>query len=291
VRAAEPLQVEVAGRTLLGVPPPNHGTAIVFSTLRLLEQLPRWSSLRDPASIDAFGRAYLMLSARARATLGDVSGARAAAEELIARPMPAPTTATPGRDGDATTHLVVVDRHGNVACVTQSLSLHFGAGVIAPGTGVVLNNTMSNFNYTNAKLPNHAAPGKRPWSTTSPIIMFAENRPVLALGLPGGNRIPAGLAQVLADHLLYARPLADAMGDVRLNWSVQPEEKTQTVEAEAGLSKETAEALVKLGWKVESRWNPATSSHFGGVNAIALNPDGTRTGCADPRRTNAAQGQ
>jgi len=290
VRVAEPLKVEVAGRTLLGVPPPNHGTAIIFATLKAVETQARGAELRTADSIDAFGRAYLAVSARARATLGDVPGARAAAEELIARPMPASMPAAPARDGDATTHLAVVDRHGNIACVTQSLSLHFGAGVIAPGTGVVLNNTMSNFNYANARLPNHAAPGKRPWSTTSPIIMFEGGRPVLALGLPGGNRIPAGLAQALADHLLYARPFADAMDDVRLNWTVQPEEKTQTVEAEAGLPMETAEALVRLGWKVETRWKPGASSHFGGINAIALNSDGTRTGYADPRRTNAAEG-
>lgn len=290
VRLSEPLRAEVAGRTLLGVPPPNHGTAIVFATLRLLELLPRWPALREPASIDAFGRAYLMISGRARATLGDAPEARAAAEELIARPMPVLPPTTPARDGDATTHLVVVDRHGNIACVTQSLSLHFGAGVIAPGTGVVLNNTMSNFNYTDPKLPNHAAPAKRPWSTTSPIIVFENARPVLALGLPGGTRIPSGLAQVLADHLFHDRPFAEAMNDVRLNWTAQPQDKTQTVEAEAGLSRTTAEALVRLGWKVETRWKPGASSHFGGINAIALNPDGSRTGYADPRRTNSAQG-
>lgn len=290
VRFAPPLMAEVAGRTLLGVPPPNHGTAIVFATLRILEQLPRWPALREPESIDAFGRAYLMVSGRARATLGDAPEARAEAEELIARPMPAQAPGAPAREGDATTHLVVVDRHGNIACVTQSLSLHFGAGVIAPGTGVVLNNTMSNFNYTDPKFANHAAAGKRPWSTTSPIIVLDGARPVLALGLPGGTRIPSGLAQVLADHLLYGRPLAEAMGDVRLNWTAQPRERTQTVEAEAGLSKKTAESLAKLGWKVETRWKPGASSHFGGISAIALNPDGTRTGYADPRRTNSARG-
>jgi gamma-glutamyltranspeptidase/glutathione hydrolase len=289
VRFSEPLKVGIAGHTLLGVPPPNHGTAIVFSTLKLLEALPRWATLRDPASIDALGRSYLMLSARARAVLGDVPEARAAAETLIANPYP-PASAAAARDGDATTHLAVVDRHGNIACLTQSLSLHFGAGVIAPGTGVVLNNTMSNFNYTDAKLPNHAAPGKRPWSTTSPIIVLEGKRPVLAIGLPGGNRIPSGLAQVLADHLLYGRQFADAMGDVRMNWTIQPQDKMQTVEAEAALPKETAKELVRLGWKVETRWKPGASSHFGGVNAIELNADGSRTGYADPRRTNSAQG-
>lgn len=288
-RFGSPLRIEVAGRTVLGTPPPAHGGAVVLAMLRLAVGLPRTESFRAPENIDAFGRGYLRLMARARGALGDVPSARAAAEAMLAEPL-ADFTIPPEDGNDATTHLVVVDRHGNIACLTQSLSLHFGAGVVAPGTGVVLNNTMSNFNYTDAKLPNHAAPGKRPWSTTAPLIVLEAGRPVLALGLPGGNRIPSGLAQVLADHLLHGRAFADAMGDVRLNWTASASARTFTVEAERALPDETAAALRRLGWKVETRWQPGASSHFGGINAVALHPDGSRTGYADPRRTNSAQG-
>ncbi len=288
-RIGEPLRIEVAGRTVLGTPPPAHGSAVVLATLRLAAGLPRAASFRAPENLDAFGRAYLRLMSRARGVLGDVPGARAAAEAMLAEPL-ADFVIPPEGGNDATTHLVVVDRHGNIACLTQSLSLHFGAGVIAPGTGVVLNNTMSNFNYTDATYPNQAAAGKRPWSTTSPLIVLEAGRPVLALGLPGGNRIPSGLAQVLADHLFYGRDFADAMGDVRLNWTASATARTFTVEAEGALPKVTAEALRRRGWKVETRWQPGASSHFGGINAVALHPDGSRTGYADPRRTNSAQG-
>src|SRR6185312_8667137 len=60
----------------------------------------------------------------------------------------------------ATTHFLVADSAGNYVCATQSQSLHFGAGVVPPGTGVVMNDSMSNFNFVNADNPNFATPGR-----------------------------------------------------------------------------------------------------------------------------------
>src|SRR5690606_34112899 len=77
----------------------------------------------------------------------------------------------------ATTHFAVADAQGNIVCATQSLSLHFGAGVVAPGTGVVLNNTMSNFAYSTPDSVNAPAPGKRPRSTIAPTLVFRDGRP------------------------------------------------------------------------------------------------------------------
>ena len=71
--------------------------------------------------------------------------------------------ATIDDDRDASTsHLVVADSQGNLVCMTQSLSCHFGASVVVPGTGVLLNNSMNNFNVVNRKSVNALAPGKRP---------------------------------------------------------------------------------------------------------------------------------
>ena len=289
VRFGPPLRLEFAGRTLLAPPPPGHGAPIILSTLSAVSRAPAAGAFREPVNLDRFGRLYLAQSAQVRRVIGDTAGARAAAEALIAAPAEAGRAAA-GRDGDATTHLIVVDRQGNIACISQSLSLHFGAGVIAPGTGFVLNNTMSNFNYTDRSLPNHAAPGRRPWSTTAPIVVLEGGRPVLTLGLPGGTRIPSGLAQVLADHLRHGRPLADAIADTRLHWVDADGPGPGRIEAESTLPAATADALRRLGWEVDARRVPGSSSHFGGVNAVVLEPDGSRTGFADPRRLNVAAG-
>jgi gamma-glutamyltranspeptidase / glutathione hydrolase len=191
----------------------------------------------------------------------------------------------------ATTHFAVADASGNVVCATQSLSLHFGAGVVAPGTGVVLNDTMSNFAYFDAKSVNYIAPGKRPRSTIAPSIVFRDGKPQFAIGIPGSSRIPTAILQVLIDHLVLHRPLADAIGDTRVHlkggqgWNGE-----ETLEAEQSLTPKVVRDLEQRGWRVELPEPPNTGRYFGGINVIELNPDGSYTGYADPRRTNAAVG-
>lgn len=288
-RFAAPLRAEIAGRTVLAPPPPGHGAPLILASLRAAQNDMPTGAFRAPDSLDRFGRIFLAQSAVVRRTIGDVPLARAAAEQLIASPA-ARGSAPPAREGDATTHLIVVDREGNIACLSQSLSLHFGAGVIAPGTGFLLNNTMSNFSFADPDLPNGARAGRRPWSTTSPLIVLEGHQPRLALGLPGGTRIPSGLAQVLADHLLHGRSLAAAIADTRVHWVETEGSGPGRIEAENTLSPETVAALRRLGWEVDSRRVPGASSHFGGVNAVILAPDGSRIGLADPRRLNIALG-
>ncbi|MBL9200347.1 MAG: gamma-glutamyltransferase, partial [Opitutaceae bacterium] len=191
----------------------------------------------------------------------------------------------------ATTHFVVADRAGNIVCATQSQSLHFGAGVVPPGTGVVMNNSMSNFTFTERTSLNYIAPGRRPRSTIAPTIVLREGRPDFALGLPGASRIPTAMLQVLIDHLLLDRPLAEAIGDTRLHYSAALRAgETVAFEAERSLPHGESTALQELGWKVNLPEAAGTGKYFGGVNAIVFNRDGTRTGIADPRRTNVALG-
>jgi gamma-glutamyltranspeptidase/glutathione hydrolase len=191
----------------------------------------------------------------------------------------------------ATTHFAVVDRAGNIVCATQSQSLHFGAGVVPPGTGVVMNNSMSNFTFTDKQSMNYIAPGRRPRSTIAPTLVLRDGRPDFALGVPGASRIPTALLQVLLDHLVLGRPLADAIGDTRVHFSAPFRSGEEIAfEAEQSFPHEEAVALRALGWKVNLPEPAGTGRHFGGINVIMLNADGSRTGLADPRRTNVAGG-
>jgi gamma-glutamyltranspeptidase/glutathione hydrolase len=191
----------------------------------------------------------------------------------------------------ATTHFIVADAAGNIVCATQSQSLHFGAGVVPPGTGVVLNDSMSNFAYTDPRSINYVAPGKRPRSTIAPTIVLRSGRPILAIGIPGAARIPTALLQALLDRLAFDRPLREAIGDTRvhfeLNWRKDNQESLQ---AEASLPAADIVTLSRLGWKVELAEPAGTGQNFGGINAIEVNAAGGYTGYADPRRTNAARG-
>jgi gamma-glutamyltranspeptidase len=99
------------------------------------------------------------------------------------------------------------------------------------------------------------------------------------------------MLQALLDRLTLNRPLAEAIGDTRMHY-VTPlnSNDSASIEAERSFPAADAEALVKMGWKVVLPEDAGRGRHFGGLNAIEINADGSLTGYADPRRTNAAVG-
>jgi gamma-glutamyltranspeptidase/glutathione hydrolase len=303
-RFVEPVSVDHRDHRLLGGPPPTSGAALAFAMLEAIEEEPLAPPLRSVANLDRIGRVWREIVPIVRAEVGDAPGSRERVDALLspvsidsirtrAFGEPAELVAADGAredaSHDATTHFIVVDRAGNVVCATQSLSLHFGAGVMA--AGMVMNDSMSNFTFGAPDSPNFVAAGRRPRSTITPTIVLRDGRPVLALGVPGAQRIPTAVFQVLLDRLAFGRDLGAAIGDTRVHWfdPISPGAR-EAIEAEQSLPAETAAALRELGWKVDLREPAGTGRHFGGVNAIELHPDGSRTGWADPRRTNAAAG-
>jgi len=314
-RVVEPLSVTIRGYTLLAGPPPTSGPTLFLLILKALEPgglAP--APLRSGDNIDVLGRHWRAALPDVLRTVGDVPASRFQVERLLApdaieglrsRAQPAPAkparkvASAPARRDDfpfsesahaATTHFLVADREGNVVCATQSQSLHFGAGVVPPDTGVVMNNSMSNFATTDQRSPNYVAPGRRSRSTIGPTIAVRDGRAVFAVGLPGSARIPTGLLQVLADHVLLGRPLEEAIGDTRFHFQSAEGDGQDQVEAEGSLPEAASERLRALGWKVVLREPAGTGKYFGGVNAVEVRPDGTLRGLADPRRTNAARG-
>ncbi len=309
-RLTEPIGVDFHGYRLLSSPPPTNGPPLFLTMLKVLEADAWQGSLRQASNLDRLGRVWREVQPRVQAAIADVPEAAFNFEKLVApdsiaelrRLTAAPVEAEPKvawfddsgwseSAAAATTHFAVVDAQGNVVCATQSLSLHFGAGVVVPGTGIILNDSMSNFAYGRTPSVNQAAPGKRPRSTISPTLVFRDGRPVLAIGIPGSARIPTAMLQALLDRLVFNRSLADAIGDTRFhfnrNWR---RDDAETFEAESSLPETEVAALRTLGWQVELPEPAGTGKNFGGINAIELNADGSRTGYADPRRTNAAAG-
>lgn len=309
-RLSEPIGITFRGYRILSSPPPSNGAPLFLTILKVLED-ENWSGqLRSAANLDLVGRVWHEVHPRVQASIGDKPEAYFNFEKLVAPDSIAEFRKKAGlRPGSqekvawfddsgwsesaaaATTHYAVVDGQGNIVCATQSLSLHFGAGVVAPGTGVVLNDSMSNFAYTRPEGINYVAPGKRPRSTISPSIVFRDGKPLFAIGIPGSSRIPTALLQALLDRLAFDRPIAEAVGDTRFHfersWRQNNEESFET---EDSLPEADLAALKRLGWQVEKSEKAGTGKHFGGINVIELNADGTVTGYADPRRTNAAVG-
>ena len=310
-RLSEPIALDFRGYHLLAAPPPASGAPLFLTIMKVLENESFGGGpLRRAANLDLIGRAWRQVQPLVQRGIADAAEAVFNYEKLVAadsiaalraklhaRDESTPKAAWLDDSGfsesamAATTHFLVADEAGNIVCATQSQSLHFGAGVVPPGTGVVLNDSMSNFGFSDPSSINYVAPGKRPRSTVAPVIVFRAGRPVFAIGLPGAARIPTALLQALLDRLALDRPLADAIGDTRIHWdSDWRHDGAESLEAEQSFPADELAALRQLGWKVKLPEVAGTGRHFGGINAIELNPAGGYIGYADPRRTNAAVG-
>jgi gamma-glutamyltranspeptidase/glutathione hydrolase len=323
-RISEPITADFRGYTLWCAPPPSSGPALFLPILKVLENESFGGGpLRTAENLDRVGRAWRAVFPALTRTIADVPQSRFLVEKLLAPDSiaelrakafgagqqkkkkvasHAPRFASPNALADeisefyespmaATTHFIVADREGNIVCATQSQSLHFGAGVVPPGTGVVMNDSMSNFSFSDPKSINYVAPGKRARSTIGPTIVFRGGKPVFAIGIPGASRIPTALLQALLDRLAFDRPLAEAIGDTRVHFSAaMRRDDGDLFEAEQSLPQAEVEAMRTRGWRVNLPEPAGMGRYFGGINAIEINADGTLTGLADPRRTNAAVG-
>jgi gamma-glutamyltranspeptidase/glutathione hydrolase len=116
---------------------------------------------------------------------------------------------------ETTTHLTTSDRWGNVVSYTFTIESTGGSGLVVPGTGVLLNNELTDFNFDSTTHPNRVEGGKRPRSSMSPTIVIRSRRPFLALGSPGGSTIITTVLQILVDRLDLAMTLPSAIVDPR----------------------------------------------------------------------------
>ncbi|MGD1224875.1 MULTISPECIES: gamma-glutamyltransferase [Streptomyces] len=128
----------------------------------------------------------------------------------------APTT----YEGENTTHLTVADKWGNVVSYTLTIEQTGGSGITVPHRGFILNNELTDFSFTPANPavhdPNLPGPGKRPRSSISPtIVLDKHDRPVVALGSPGGATIITTVLQTLTEFVDRGMPLVDAIAAPR----------------------------------------------------------------------------
>jgi gamma-glutamyltranspeptidase / glutathione hydrolase len=175
----------------------------------------------------------------------------------------------------------VVDRFGNAVSNTYTLNFSFGVGLVAAGTGVLLNNELDDFaakpNAPNAygllgAEANEPGPGKRPLSSMSPTILLKDGKPFLVTGSPGGSRIITTVLQIIVDVIDRNMDIARAGSEPRVHNQWMPDQ----VYVEPSLPPELVTALQGFGDKVVLQ-RPVTSA-----NSIMITPNGIM-GAADPR--------
>jgi gamma-glutamyltranspeptidase / glutathione hydrolase len=189
-----------------------------------------------------------------------------------------------------TSHLTVVDKQRNVVSLTFTVNYRFGAGVVVPGTGILLNDEMDDF----AAAPgvanvfglvggeaNSIAPGKTPLSSMTPTIVTENGKFRLAMGAPGGSTIITTVLQILLNVLEYKMDVGSAVAAGRVHHQWLPDK----VGVDPwGFDAATLAELRRRGHSIEQR------GYWGNANAIQQLPDGRLEGAADPRGEGVARG-
>ncbi len=194
------------------------------------------------------------------------------------------------KESHDTSHLSVVDGAGNAVSLTFTVNLGFGAGIVTPGTGIVLNNEMDDFaiapGVPNAfglvgREANAIAPRKTPLSSMTPTIVTENGQLRLVVGAPGGSTIITTVLQVILHVLVYELPVEKAVAAPRLHHQWLPD----AVMVEAfGFDTLTLEELRRRGHTLRER------AGWGNAMAITRSPNGLLQGAADPRGEGAALG-
>lgn len=305
-----PVRGSYRGYGIISMPPPSSGGVVLLETLNILEGFPLPDMKQGAAPslhvmIEAMKRAYadrarylgdpdfisapvatLMskeYAARQRASI-DPDRATPWTDALSATPPPTP------RESSNTTHYSVVDSRGNAVSNTYTLNFPYGVGLVADGTGVLLNNELDDFTAApgasnafglvgfEANLP---GPGKRPLSSMTPTIVLKDGRPVLVTGSPGGSRIISTVLQVIVNVLDYKMDVATAVAAPRLHHQWLPD----VVRIERGFDGGTLAELRARGHEVIEPLGQTSA------NSIAVTPTGL-LGAPDPRTRGAeAAGQ
>ena len=220
-------------RTLCTVPPPSGGGLAILQTLALLEATGPISAPKRPKAWQRFATALQWADADRFYWVNDPSDwpvplkgllapryLRGRAKAMLDQPASIPGPGMPpGRSRfpfaktsagieQGTTHLSIVDRHGNLAVYTGSVETVFGSRHVV--AGMVMNNQLTDFNFRPAiqgqPVANRRRPGKRPMSSMAPLIVFENDQPVLAVGSPGGRTIPHFISRVLMASLFWKLP-------------------------------------------------------------------------------------
>ncbi len=214
------------------------------------------------------------------------AGYAAARSDAAGRDSPARPGVETGRDAAAgrgqppeegekpqTTHFSVADAEGNAVAVTTTLNGLFGAAVMAPGTGFLLNDEMDDFTTSpgGANMfglvqgpANEIAPGKRPLSSMTPTILMRDGRVAMVVGSPGGSRIISIVLQTILNVADYGMNAREAVDAPRLHQQWLPDR----IDAEPfALSPDTAERLRAMGYTVAER------TPWGAAEMVLVGPD------------------
>ncbi len=292
------------GYDIVTMPPPSSGGVHVLQMLNILEHF----SVADMGSGSADNIHLLAEVARLAFAdrsehLGDPDHYDVPIEWLTSKAygkqLAATIDMTKARDSDDvspgieaayesedTTHYSVIDSDGNVVSNTYTLNFSFGSGIAVPGGGFLLNNEMDDFSAKPGVMnafgmlggdANAVAAGKRPLSSMTPTIVFANGEPWFATGSPGGSRIITAVLQMIVNVIDHGMNIAEAANAPRMHHQWYPD----VLSLEPGFSPDTIRLLKERGHDVQNSRNSS-----GSTQTVAYR-DGLYRGASDTRRPGA----
>ena len=300
VEEMEPVWGTYRGYEIASMPPPSSGGVHIIQMLNILEKFPiGYLGHNSAETLHLMAESMKLAYADRSEHLGDpnfwevpIKGitSKEYADELRSKINRWQTTPSeqikPGKpqvyESDETTHFTVMDAKGNVVVNTYTLNYSFGSGIVAKGTGILLNNEMDDFS---AK-PGHAnvygllggeansvQPRKRPLSSMTPTIVFKDGKPYFATGSPGGSRIITTVLQVIMNIIDHDMNVAEAAHAPKIHHQWYPE----VLYIEKGIGFDTQNLLRSRKHDVRHR------NAMGSTQTIMLR-DGFLFGSSDPRR-------
>ena len=291
------------GYDIVSMPPPSSGGIHLIEMLNILEGFPLGSfAAESPEALHLMIEAMKFAYADRAEFLGDSDAIAVPTERLISKAYAAslraridPSRARPALEiragspatetGGNTTHFSVVDQFGNAVANTTTLNFNYGLGLVAAGTGILLNNELDDFSAKPGApnafglvggSANAPGPSKRPLSSMTPTIVLKNGKPVLVTGAPGGSRIITTVLQVVVNAIDFQEGIADAVAAPRVHHQWQPD----VVLIERGLPEATIQGLQARGDTI--RVGPVSGS----AHSIAVTPKGL-VGAADARSRGA----
>jgi gamma-glutamyltranspeptidase / glutathione hydrolase len=298
-----PVRGDYRGYEIVSMPPPSSGGVHIVQILNTLEGFPiGFLGHNGAETIHLMAEAMKLAYADRSEYLGDPDfvdvpvaalTSEAYAEHLrslISRGRARPAAEIgPGDlapyESPETTHFSIVDAAGNAVANTYTINFSYGTGLVAEGTGILLNNELDDFS-AKPGVPNAygliggdanaVAPDKRPLSSMSPTIVLADGEPFLVTGSPGGSRIITTVLQVIMNVVDHGMNIAEATHAPRIHHQWLPDE----LRIEEGLSPDTVRLLEQMGHTV------SVQDAMGSTHSIMVTEAGL-FGSSDPRTPGA----
>jgi gamma-glutamyltranspeptidase/glutathione hydrolase len=293
----EPISTNYRGYTVYEIRPNSQGLTALL-TLNILEgfDLAALSAQPDRYYHTLIEATKLAFADRNR-YIADPAFAKVPVVELLSKdyaarrralidPNKALDAPPPGeiKGGSDTTYFTIVDKDGNAVSFINSLFDSFGSGIVAGDTGIVLQNRGSAFSLDRAH-PNHLEPGKRPFHTIIPAMVFKDNKLFMSFGVMGGGIQPQGHVQVLVNLIDLGMGLQQAIDAPRYRYMSG---KDVLLEDEIGPA--VIDRLLALG-HVRASPPGLLRSSMGGGQAIMIDPvNRTLMGASDSRKDGLAIG-